>query len=139
MADDGETKDDVKVPDGEVGEKIDRLFTTEEKDTSQFQMVLASISVANCAVKMSLFLLLWVNKQLLKPRRLHVVRQFTNDIDLPVTNGIFSLSATTWAPAEYLGLIDICFPSRTLSGNMISDYVMWTLQATFSFPKLDVT
>jgi translation initiation factor 5A len=36
MADDGETKDDVKVPDGEVGEKIDKLFTTEEKDTSKF-------------------------------------------------------------------------------------------------------
>lgn len=37
MADDGETKDDVKVPDGEVGEKIDKLFTTEEKDTSEFR------------------------------------------------------------------------------------------------------
>jgi hypothetical protein len=36
MADDGETKDDVKVPDGEVGEKIEKLFTTEEKDTSKF-------------------------------------------------------------------------------------------------------
>lgn len=36
MADDGETKDDVKVPDGEVGEKIEKLFTTEEKDTSMF-------------------------------------------------------------------------------------------------------
>ena len=35
MADDGETKDDVKVPDGEVGEKIEKLFTTEEKDTSE--------------------------------------------------------------------------------------------------------
>jgi translation initiation factor 5A len=35
MADDGETKDDVKVPDGEVGEKIDKLFTTDEKDTSK--------------------------------------------------------------------------------------------------------
>jgi len=34
MADDGETKDDVKVPDGEVGEKIEKLFTTEEKDTN---------------------------------------------------------------------------------------------------------
>jgi translation initiation factor 5A len=34
MADDGETKDDVKVPEGEVGEKIDKLFTTEEKDTN---------------------------------------------------------------------------------------------------------
>lgn len=36
MADDGETKDDVKVPDGEIGDKIEKLFTTEEKDTSKF-------------------------------------------------------------------------------------------------------
>lgn len=35
MADDGETKDDVKVPDGEVGDKITKLFTEEEKDTSK--------------------------------------------------------------------------------------------------------
>jgi len=34
MSEDGETKDDVKVPDGEVGEKIERLFQTEEKDTN---------------------------------------------------------------------------------------------------------
>ena len=40
MADDGETKDDVKVPEGEVGEKIEKLFTTEEKDTSEFATVL---------------------------------------------------------------------------------------------------
>lgn len=36
MTDDGDTKDDVKIPDGEVGEKIIRLFKTEEKDTSEF-------------------------------------------------------------------------------------------------------
>jgi translation initiation factor 5A len=35
MSDDGETKDDVKIPEGEVGEKIERLFHAEEKDTSQ--------------------------------------------------------------------------------------------------------
>lgn len=35
MSDDGTTKDDVKVPDGEVGEKIEKLFRTEEKDTSE--------------------------------------------------------------------------------------------------------
>lgn len=34
MADDGDTKDDVKVPDGEVGEKIEKLFRGEEKDLS---------------------------------------------------------------------------------------------------------
>jgi translation initiation factor 5A len=35
MGDDGDTKDDVKMPEGEVGEKIVRLFKTEEKDTSK--------------------------------------------------------------------------------------------------------
>ena len=35
MSDDGTTKDDVKVPDGEVGDKIEKLFRTEEKDTSR--------------------------------------------------------------------------------------------------------
>lgn len=35
MADDGETKDDVKVPDGEIGDRINKLFTEEEKDTSK--------------------------------------------------------------------------------------------------------
>ena len=35
MGDDGTTKDDVKVPEGEVGEKIEKLFRTEEKDTSK--------------------------------------------------------------------------------------------------------
>lgn len=34
MAEDGETKDDVKIPDGETGDKIRKLFTEEEKDTS---------------------------------------------------------------------------------------------------------
>ena len=35
MSDDGSTKDDVKVPEGDVGEKIEKLFRTEEKDTSK--------------------------------------------------------------------------------------------------------
>jgi len=34
MSDDGSTKDDVKVPDGEVGDKITKLFTEEGKDTN---------------------------------------------------------------------------------------------------------
>lgn len=36
MSDDGSTKDDVKLPDGEVGDKINKLFTEEGKDTSKF-------------------------------------------------------------------------------------------------------
>ena len=35
MDDSGTTKDDVKVPDGEVGDKIMKLFKTDEKDTSK--------------------------------------------------------------------------------------------------------
>lgn len=34
MKEDGDTKDDVKVPEGEVGEKIERLFKGEEKETN---------------------------------------------------------------------------------------------------------
>ncbi|KAJ4363826.1 translation initiation factor eIF5A [Ascochyta clinopodiicola] len=34
MSDDGSTKDDVKLPDGEVGDKINKLFSEEGKDTS---------------------------------------------------------------------------------------------------------
>merc|ERR1711879_733574 len=34
MSDDGSTKDDVKAPEGEVGDKINKLFNTESKDTN---------------------------------------------------------------------------------------------------------
>ncbi|CAK7228530.1 translation initiation factor eIF5A [Sporothrix curviconia] len=34
MNDDGDTKDDVKMPDGEIGEKINKLFKVDEKDTN---------------------------------------------------------------------------------------------------------
>ena len=38
MSEDGTTKDDVKVPEGEVGDKIEKLFRTEEKDTSKSRL-----------------------------------------------------------------------------------------------------
>ncbi|KAF2870710.1 eukaryotic translation initiation factor-like protein 5A [Massariosphaeria phaeospora] len=34
MSDDGSTKDDVKVPDGEVGDKINKFFVDDGKDTN---------------------------------------------------------------------------------------------------------
>ncbi|KAI9705348.1 MAG: Eukaryotic translation initiation factor 5A [Bogoriella megaspora] len=34
MSDDGSTKDDVKLPEGEVGEKINKLFNEDSKDTN---------------------------------------------------------------------------------------------------------
>lgn len=37
MTDNGDTKDDVKVPDNEVGEKINQMFLTEEKECSKLQ------------------------------------------------------------------------------------------------------
>jgi translation initiation factor 5A len=39
MSEDGSTKDDVKVPEGEVGEKINKLFREEEKDTSEYKPI----------------------------------------------------------------------------------------------------
>lgn len=36
MNDDGDTKDDVRMPDGEIGDKIKKLFVEDEKDTSKF-------------------------------------------------------------------------------------------------------
>lgn len=35
MEDNGGTKDDVKLPDSEVGERIVRMFKEEEKDVSK--------------------------------------------------------------------------------------------------------
>lgn len=38
MSDDGTTKDDVKIPDGECGDKIKKLFQDEGKDTSELHL-----------------------------------------------------------------------------------------------------
>jgi hypothetical protein len=79
MADDGETKDDVKVPEGEVGEKIEKLFTTEEKDTSKSPLCHARAEGfvhAYSLYQMSLFLRLWASRLLSKPRRLPAVKFF---------------------------------------------------------------
>jgi len=35
MSDDGSTKDDVKAPEGDIGDKINKLFSVEGKDTSK--------------------------------------------------------------------------------------------------------
>lgn len=35
MTEGGDTKDDVKVPDGEIGDKITKMFTDEGKDVSK--------------------------------------------------------------------------------------------------------
>lgn len=35
MSDNGDLKDDVPMPEGETGDKITKLFKTDEKDTSE--------------------------------------------------------------------------------------------------------
>lgn len=42
MDDSGNTKDDVKIPEGDVGDKISRLFREEEKDTSKYHLMVGS-------------------------------------------------------------------------------------------------
>lgn len=44
MTEGGDTKDDVKVPDGEVGDKITKLFTDEGKDTSMCSLCNYSVA-----------------------------------------------------------------------------------------------
>ena len=68
MTDDGTTKDDVKVPDGEVGEKITKLFTDEGKDTSKLDLKPFLRILLTCH-QTSLFSLLWVRRLQLMPRR----------------------------------------------------------------------
>jgi len=41
MSEDGVSKDDVKVPDNEVGEKIHKMFREDEKDTSEWSQIQA--------------------------------------------------------------------------------------------------
>lgn len=43
MTDSGDTKDDVKVPDNDVGEKINQMFLTEEKECSKLHQYPNSI------------------------------------------------------------------------------------------------
>lgn len=38
MTSDGDTKDDVKLPEGEVGQKIVKLFKEEEKETRKLDL-----------------------------------------------------------------------------------------------------
>lgn len=45
MDDNGGTKDDVKLPEGEVGDRINKLFREDEKDTSMFQPCLPSATI----------------------------------------------------------------------------------------------
>jgi translation initiation factor 5A len=38
MTSDGDTKDDVRMPEGDIGAKITKLFVEEEKETRRFRL-----------------------------------------------------------------------------------------------------
>ncbi|KAM0327919.1 hypothetical protein ACHAQA_005317 [Verticillium albo-atrum] len=48
MADDGDMKDDVRMPDGEVGDKIRKLFVEDEKDTN---VIILTAMGEQCAIE----------------------------------------------------------------------------------------
>ena len=48
MLDDGTMKDDVKVPEGEVGEKIEKLYR-DEKDSSELTPLLGIMKILKTA------------------------------------------------------------------------------------------
>lgn len=71
MNDNGDTKDDVKVPDGEVGDKINKLFKEEEKDTSkQDRRAIHLGHTLTSSFQTSLFSPPWVRRLPSMPRRL---------------------------------------------------------------------
>jgi len=75
MSDDGDTKDDVKMPDGEIGDKINKLFKVDEKDTSMSPWARAAIPPDLEETKLTrapqtlLSLLPWARRRLSKPRK----------------------------------------------------------------------
>lgn len=71
MSDDGDTKDDVRMPESEIGDKITKLFKTDEKDTSKSRLELyPPKSMINTRTQTSLFSPPWVRRLPLRPRRL---------------------------------------------------------------------
>lgn len=86
MSENGDTKDDVKVPDGEVGDKIEKLFRTEEKDTSKLELMYFWQHLADLS-KMLLFLLPWVRRSPLRPRKLQNLEHPSKSYDMTSTYG----------------------------------------------------
>ena len=71
MSDDGSLKDDVKMPDGEMGDKITKIFRTEEKETSTFHRCVSPCSLPGLTLscQTSSSSRPWARRLLLKPRR----------------------------------------------------------------------
>lgn len=107
MADDGETKDDVKVPEGEVGDKITKLFKDEEKDLSEYSL-LSVYAMYTDTQQMSSYSRRWVRRSPLKLRKPLVPLELPAGFQqtLRNRNGIYSL-LDIWI-AQYIMASTIC-------------------------------
>jgi len=76
MSDDGSTKDDVKTPSNEVGEKINKMFNDDGKDVSKYMSTYtASLGIAIDSLKQtSSSSLPWARRSPSMPRRPRRVR-----------------------------------------------------------------
>jgi hypothetical protein len=72
MSEDGNMKDDVKVPEGEIGQKIEKLFRDEEKDTSAYYFSNIEHNKLLTVVQTSSSLPPWARRPPSTPRRLLV-------------------------------------------------------------------
>jgi hypothetical protein len=80
MNDNGDTKDDVKVPDGEVGDKINKLFKEDEKDTSESPWEKVTLELFTDLSSQTLsFSPPWVRRLPSTPRRLLRELKCTHD------------------------------------------------------------
>jgi hypothetical protein len=61
LLDDGSTKDDVKVPESEVGEEIEKLFKVEKKDLGKFALAKVAFHVLIASQTLSSSLL-WARR-----------------------------------------------------------------------------
>lgn len=78
MSDDGSQKDDVKVPEGDVGDKIKKLFHDDGKDTSKPPTFNFSNNGAiDIFSQTSSFWRPWVKNRLSMPKRLRKDKQAT--------------------------------------------------------------
>lgn len=89
--DTGATKDDVKIPDGECGDKIKKLFTDEGKDVSMWKSEKPGFDSKLTNLQTSLSSPLWVKRLPLTARKPPNKRQKSYNVTKFTTLGSFAL------------------------------------------------
>lgn len=103
MDEDGSTKDDVKLPEGEIGDKIERMFREEEKDCSKWKSYYVTIlnSASNHTLQTSLSSPPWVSSAAWMSRRLPRANKRLNRVhgscDCPVSFSVLQNGLAVFA------------------------------------------